>query len=356
VIKVFLNDPSLSDKVASLLNETLLSTEDGAEVDESSRPSLNTLLKNLKKLNKFNLPIFQLLFKLSLHSEVSQEEISQIFRSCFHGDTIGGSENLSPSLFELLEAKSKIRLIHYLEYLFLNSKSFPSVMINDEKIDLKITSDILTSLSRTVPNLGLTDELVFSLDVCLESLLKIVSQSQEMTDFLHAAISLFLKIIIIHKSFIVGIIIERNSIKESFLNNIVNLLNTKIVSANLQLKNLLYDLIISIKSSVNDVNQNQPNAKIKLPISMLDLPAVSSQRSTLSHCSVNSQNLHDFNVVNNFVLYQKSSSTYCDFTIKPFDMLEDSNPMENINDTAISLQLFDASLERKNPGVVSENT
>jgi hypothetical protein len=56
-------------------------------------------------------------------------------------------------------------------------------------------------------------------------------------------------------------------------------------------------------------------------------------------------------MIGNFVLYQRSSSSYHDFSFKSFDLLEDSNPIESINDTAINLQLFEASLERKNPGV-----
>jgi mediator of RNA polymerase II transcription subunit 12 len=349
IIDTFLKDGSSSPRFISLLNETLLLNGETGIEDEVKFNFVN-LLKNLKNLNKFNLPIFQMLFKLSLSSEISAEEISQIFELGFSNINIDGNQNLFGSLFELLDPDLKVKFVHHLEALFLNSKNFPGVTINNENVSLKIISDILTTLSRGSLNIGLTDQLVFSLDVCLESLLKIVSQAQEMNDLLHNAISLFLKIIIIHKSFIIGIIIERNSIKESFLNNIVNLLNTVLVSSNLQLKNLLYDLLTSIKSSVNEMNINQSN-NIKLPISMLNLPAISSKIQSSNNRSTNRQNLHFFNMIGNFVLYQRSSSSYHDFSFKSFDLLEDSNPIESINDTAINLQLFEASLERKNPGV-----
>lgn len=330
-------EDSLKQRIISWLDDTLTGGE-RMDVDAPGK-----LVKYVKRLNRFNLPMIQLLFKLVLRSDVPESDLICILKS-----VITEGQKIVGSVFELLDTGLKIRLIHFLESMFLSSSTFPSVTIDDKVLDLVPLTDTLITLSSGTQNVNLPDDLVFSMDVSLETLIKVISQAERDTEELYAAVSLFLKIIIIHKTFLINIFVERNAIKENFLNNLVTLLTTKLVSQNLQLKNLLYDLILSIKSSINELNSSQLN-NVKLPLSILNLPSISSVVDKVETISRNRQNLHDFNVVGNLYLYHKTTQSFHEFKIKPFDMVEESNPVENLNDTAIGLQLFEASMERKNP-------
>lgn len=350
-----------------------------------ARVRLNKLISNLKHFDRFNLPIFQLLFKLILQDE---EEIGaslcydKMLLSFVNNKNINGLFKLFGSLFELLKDGIKIKFIHFLESLFLHSKSFPLVKLGEEEekddgseggieISLSVISEIIIKLSNGLMSIPLPDELIFSLDISLESLIKLVSQPQEKqnTQLLLDSIQLFLKIVIIHKQFIIGVIIERNSIKDGFLNNLVVLLSTKFLSQNLQLKNLLYDLILSIKSSLNQPGNSN---NIKLPLSLTNLPSLSSsdeinpsvnnnnsptgnfgdlehQKQQDYEVFHNKNNLQDQNALSHLFVLNRSTMSFSELNIKPFEMLENSNPIGLINDTALSLQLFDAAIERKNP-------
>lgn len=345
IVKLF-NVENLESKQTFLavLNDAI--TSEGISSSTSITSDLSNLVQLIKRLNEFNLPIFQLLLKLKMGQITSDSQFIEFFSSIVQN--MEGEQRFIGSLFELVDDKLKISFIHYLESLFLTSKNFPHILVGDTEMTLTFISDVLITLSKSLENVKLPDELVFSLDNSLESLLNIVNKSERSSE-LYDAISLFLRIIIIHKAFIIDIIVERNSIKETFLNNLVNLLTSKIISQNLQLKNLLYDLLLSIKSSVNEMNSNQ-TSNVKLPMSLINLPAISQDSSSIKECYYEDRsNLHDHSIIKDLYLYNKSSQTYHELNAKAFDLVEDSNPVESLNDTAINLQLFDASIERKNP-------
>lgn len=335
-------DDALKNKIIMWLNETIFNRPEDIAVDYVCA---SRLVENIKRENRFNLPLMQLLFKLELNQNIPEDDLVTVLKAVILRST---KEKTLSFIFELLDVPLKIKLIHFLEMIFLSSPSFPSVNINDQQLDLTCLSDSLVALSSGTQNVTLSDELIFSLDVSLDHLNKVIAQGDRDVQVLYSAISLFLKIIIIHKGFLINILIERNTIKESFLNNLVNLLSTNVVSSNLKLKNLLYDLILSIKSSINEINSSQVH-NVKLPVSIINLPSISSNAGKSKAALVNKQNLHDFNCVLDLYLYHKTTCSFHEFNIKPFDMVEDSNPIENLNDTAVSLQLFEASIERKNP-------
>lgn len=345
IMKIFnIGDPESKHKLLPLLQDAIQTEGTSTSFPVNQNFEFSSLVHMVKSLNEFNLPIFQLLFKLKM-DEISDSELTDFFRSLVK--SMNGEKCFVGSLFELVDDKIKVGFIHYLESLFLASKSFPHIVIDDTELSLTFISEILISLSRSLDNVKLPDELVFTLDNSLELLLNIVNKSERSSE-LYDAIALFLRIIIIHKAFIIDIIIERNSIKETFLNNLVNLLTSQVISQNLQLKNLLYDLLLSIKSSVNEMNSNQ-TSNVKLPISLVNLPAISSNYSKSEYTSDGNQNLYDQSIISDLYLHNKSSQTYYELNVKSFDLVEDSNPMEALNDTAINLQLFDTSIERKNP-------
>jgi len=346
IIKVFnIENNESKQRFLAVLNDAICS-EGISSASISLNNDLSNLVELIKRLNEFNLPIFQLLFKLKLDEITSDSQFIEFFSSILRNSE--GEQKFIGSLFDLVDEKLKVSFIHYLESLFLKSKSFPHIKVNETEMKLTFVSEILINLSQRLEKVKLPDELVFSLDNSLDSLLNIVNNLERSSE-LYDAIALFLRIIIIHKAFIIDVIVERNSIKETFLNNLVNLLTSKSISQNLQLKNLLYDLLLSIKSSVNEMNSNQ-TSNVKLPLSLMNLPAISQNSSTLqSSYYENKSNLYDDSVIQSLYIYNKTSQSYSELNTKAFDLVEDSNPVEALNDTAINLQLFDTTIERKNP-------
>ncbi|KAH3685870.1 hypothetical protein WICPIJ_003159 [Wickerhamomyces pijperi] len=320
---------------------------------------------NLRHLNRFNLPIFQLSFKLSIDLNAqNQLNYEQMLINFMANNT---DYSLFGSLFELTQDHVKLQFIHYLEALFLrNSVTVTDIALDEQtSISIAVISEILGKLSNGLPGvIPLSDELIFSLDNAIDSLLKTANQQQTSPEeSIEASIRLFLKIVIIHKSFLIGVISERNSIKESFLNNLVALLSCQLMRRNLPLKNLLYDLIISIKSAlVNQSTAGNANS-IKLPPCLTNLSSMQtsiedenlSDENTMdidqNHPTQHSHpnNLQQTNTLSHLFICNKPAMSFSDLTVKPFEMLEDSNAVGQINDTALSLQLFEGSIERKNP-------
>lgn len=347
VVKVFnIQDLESKHKFLNILNDAINSETLASSTSVTLNSDLSNLVPLIKRLNEFNLPIFQLLFKLKMDQITSDAQFVEFFSSIVRD--IEGEQRFIGSLFELVDDKLKISFIHYLESLFLTSNHFPHILVGETEMALPFISDVLITLSKSLENVPLPDELVFSLDNSLEQLLNIVNKSERSSE-LYDAVSLFLRIIIIHKAFFIDIIVERNSIKETFLNNLVNLFTSKAISNHLQLKNLLYDLLLSIKSSVSEMNSNQ-TSNIKLPLSLINLPAISQNSSNIQEIyNENNSNLHDQSVLGELYLFNKSSQIYYELNAKSFDLVEDSNPVESLNDTAINLQLFGTTIERKNP-------
>lgn len=338
-------DLNSRDVLVDLLIGAITSNTDRIDTDEAGN-SYSQLADLVKKLDRFNLEVFQVLLRLKLNSSTSSQELLSSLEQIITEST--NKEKFFGSMFELLDASLKTKLLHQFEAMFLSSPTFPSVVQNNQVVSLEVLTDTLITLSRGCEVVPLPDEMLFSLDVSLESLIRVVSQTENSFDDLHTAIALFLKILIIHKTSLINVVIERNTIKESFLNNLVNLLSTKIVSQNLQLKNLLYDLILSIKASVNELNSSQ-STMVKLPLSIMNLPAISPADNTHASTSQLKQNLHDFSITQNLYLLSKMPPAYHEMHLKPFDLVEDSNVVENMNDTAIGLQLFEAAMEKRNP-------
>ncbi|GME90574.1 unnamed protein product [[Candida] boidinii] len=91
-------------------------------------------------------------------------------------------------------------------------------------------------------------------------------QQLKLEQNLERAIILLVRIILIHKKFLIELIIKRsvNLQTDVFLINLVKLINCKIIQENFKLKSLLYDVLISIKTciseSINNLNkQNNPS-------------------------------------------------------------------------------------------------
>ncbi|GMG56009.1 unnamed protein product [Ambrosiozyma monospora] len=79
---------------------------------------------------------------------------------------------------------------------------------------------------------------------------------------IETAIILLSRIILIHKSFLVELILERsvNIQRDVLILNLTKLFKNRIMDKNLKLKNLLYDVLVSIKLQISEtiMNQQQP--------------------------------------------------------------------------------------------------
>lgn len=172
-------------------------------------------------------------------------------------------------LFSYLPDKIKIEILMSCEDVYLTSDSFPSYLMNGENMTEHL-NNIITSCSRfenDKQTIGLTDALVFSLNMSIEKLtyychgidnpkrnLASYGNRADKLDALHKGLKMISKIIMLHQKYLVNLIIKRsvNLQKDVLLMNLTRLYNNRIMTRNPKLKNLLYDVMMSLKIHITE--------------------------------------------------------------------------------------------------------
>lgn len=225
----------------------------------------------------------------------------------------------------------------------------------------------------------MNEQLAFSLFSSLENILKILTEFKSKNDSFASAsyrgsstdrmltkgVLVFLNVLLIHKISIIYLLHQRNSvINEKFINNLVALLKLSFFGRHNQLRNMLYDFLFSVKSNLTELNKLSPpkagngsttigNGRINIVLPKLNNDNFNIELTKrLVYYIDNTDELaaqsHD-RLYDNLVLYDEKARGYYQLTLKPFDLLEDSSPVINVNDTPVSLRYFDATIEKKNP-------
>ena len=113
--------------------------------------------------------------------------------------------------------------------------------------------------------LKLSDGLVFSLTSVLDKLIHIfngIAYGKRKRQYnlgiskdLEFGIKMIARIILLHREFLVELILKRsvNLQKDVLINNLMKMFNHKVIQKNPKLKNLLYDVLISIKVSISEL-------------------------------------------------------------------------------------------------------
>ncbi|GMG55943.1 unnamed protein product [Ambrosiozyma monospora] len=204
----------------------------------------------VKRLTYFNLPICQWLFKHTIEENVPSMEdefdtrnkkvTEVVIELLDHLSERQRQDQLCESyligeLFDQLSNAHKLVFLNACEGLYLGSEKFPKFITNGKNLT-KFLISMISSCSRLKDyNSGvmpMSDALVFSLNMSLEKLMYFCSNvereknKRDSMRTIETAIILLSRIILIHKSFLVELILERSvNIQRDVL--ILNLTNCK---------------------------------------------------------------------------------------------------------------------------------
>ncbi|AOA60542.1 RNA polymerase II mediator complex subunit [Komagataella phaffii CBS 7435] len=347
--------------------------------------SCNDMSKVLQLLDPLNLGVCQLLTK-TLHEKAFQykrkknsmnhEEKSSLMADltlCFLKDLMKmpkyqhsdhKSLELVGELFRFLEPDLKLLLLHSCELFFLTSEMFPLVNSREDNpgdntldiLYLIINSctryeDLFSLSSKYQNGIPIPDNLVFSLTVSLEKMIGKCARPKRKLDkhaeqkAIESSILLVCRIILIHKGYLVGLILKRstgNINKDSFLQNLVKLFNSKFIKSSSKLENLLYDIIVSIKILIGE-HIGSTNHEI-LNVSP---PDYSNKLNYLLENVSFQDGLRMSNDSQELFVQNTKTKTLSKFYIRPYELLPETTT--KMEESCINLHLFNASTELKNP-------
>ncbi|AET38236.1 Srb8p Ecym_2515 [Eremothecium cymbalariae DBVPG len=251
--------------------------------------------------------------------------------------------------------------------------------LSDEPDDvqfLAVMIETIMKLSRKVTqgNGGITmTEKSFQL--LQRSMVKFRQMDKEALSNAEMKLNIYLKIFTVHQKFIFQKICDtlRNSINSDG-SNLVTALRELFENTgfNLKLKLLLYDILSSLKSfviyeSTKKGEYTLDQRKIQVPEELHNLPPFHISSFLDEHPSTT---MNDFSLLglvehqvqsegeetSHFFIYNKETKEYeCSLYVEPFQLLmnhQNREPSMNghcFNDTALSLSLFDARFDKKNP-------
>lgn len=262
----FINEELAEDQILQLYNRML-----------SSPLSLINDVESLGKFsNEFTLPIAQaLLCSLGRSYKSNYPGFGAVAGSAmkFFHFQFGTYNSFVGEVYNFLDWSNKIQVFQYLETVFLTETQFYS----EWGVEDAMTQEGLQSVSLWKSNEGL--ELIpafkdyfkkFSIS-SVEKITTSVEQFQQFQQFLsklvqlldneitvqqdenlvYDVVSIFLKLLIIHKTTLTPVIVEHDAINFTFLKNLILMLNTRYLTmGHEKLKILLHDLLLLMKSSL----------------------------------------------------------------------------------------------------------
>lgn len=261
------------ENIISICNELLYKSADPIT-------SKNDIITLISITNEFNLPIVQCLLKSitikdlqKLSDDEVHFELSKIVEIVLDNlkFEFASYNSYFGELFNYLNWDYKAKIFNILENIFIQETTFSPCFENTN--DPNFANEVVT-LYRSNSLLNLLPVLkdyfkkfsVSSLDNVPSSLqffqdlsnflIKLVNSVN--SDFIDVcyrnlcdSISIFLRILIIHKISLISVIIRHDAEHFTFIENLITLLNSKFLSRNNdKLKILLYDLLLLMKSSL----------------------------------------------------------------------------------------------------------
>lgn len=406
-------------------SEIITVCNDLAGIPPDSSISLVNDIPTLGRVaNEFSLPFCQILLKTitlneleymgTIEAQKQIEVITESLLNSFHTDFLLDNTVFS-EIGNYCAYEYKHMILRVLETKFLTKTKFKDGKIilqteNGENL-FPLLKDFFkkfsVSYSREASALS---DLFTELSKFLQELLPIVRSANEESPSLNLknVISVFLRIIIIHKVPLINTIILKDGEKFAFVRGLIELLKSNFLSANNEgLRILLYDLLLLMKSSLtlaltlraNSGMVNSPDPTQDDFSTVQDTQNDNSMASTEQHSKqlfVNDAiatvshifNLPEPSVGNPFEDYSPAATQDCSvmlddeeltrgsdyavfnesgllgvpvdskhgsdqpipFKIKSFEIIEGvSSTAENLNDSCINLLMFSAYVVRENP-------
>lgn len=262
--------------------------------------------KIVKNLSYFNLSLYQWIFRGVILDLVEMNEFNGVSNNfvelilnlirtikTLKNDKMN-SMSIVGELFSYLPDKIKIEILLSCEDVYLTSDSFPSFLINGENMT-EYLNNIISSCSRFEnddQSVELTNALVFSLNMSIEKLTYYChgldnpkrnainyGNRADKLDALKKGLKMISKIIMLHQKYLVNLIIKRsiNLQKDVLLMNLTRLYNNRIMTRSPKLKNLLYDVMMSLKiliteSIIQEQQRQAANQNGQLQVPQLNTP------------------------------------------------------------------------------------
>ncbi|ODQ77893.1 hypothetical protein BABINDRAFT_163265 [Babjeviella inositovora NRRL Y-12698] len=220
--------------------------------------------------------------------------------------------------------------------------------IANEGIAKEVTSESIVNekiINKTTVNEAIEDEVpaVFS-----EAGRRLVpNESAKPASETQYVLSFFCKILLINYQQIVHLLMEDPG--TLFFDDLIRLLQLKVLEEDTKIKILLYDILLLMRSSVKMLIK--PDTDGGFVQKLFDLPKLSAYNPLRSGLEAVRDNLKTGNDVRDRQLCVLESKTgkYHPFYFKNSELLEDSNPVSLMNDTTINMAMFDTAIERRNP-------
>lgn len=232
------------------------------------------LVKLTSVTNAFNLPIAQTLLRVftlrdfdTMEGSDVESELEAFVRAFL--DSLDGhflpQDAYFGELFSYLDWNHKVTIFNYLENSFLHDTVFHEAD-NEEIAVLQRPGSNVNLLPAfkdyfvkfcvsSVENVLSTPKFFQDLSQFLNRLVRVVNSDFAMecenNDSLGSTISVFLRILIIHKMSLTQIILRHDREQYGFICNLIELLNSRFLSkVNEKLRIMLYDLLLLMKSSL----------------------------------------------------------------------------------------------------------
>ncbi|KAK6459296.1 subunit of activation mediator subcomplex of RNA polymerase II holoenzyme [Scheffersomyces xylosifermentans] len=283
------NTKVVSDEIISKIN-----TEDGIRLlstlfnidSYTSIDSLAQLEKISDEIDEFNLPIFQLLLKVLSIKELSmldendvQERLRVLLETFLENLTFRFTpyNSFFGELFTYLPWEYNVVILGMLETKFLTMTNFQfDRWENDSSVVVLTNSSGTTNLlpvfndyfkkfsSSSSSTVQSSSTFFQNLSKFLSKLLLIVNSENSLIhsfEDVSNTVSIFLRILIIHKQTLTKHIVTQDADQFTFIKNLISLINSKFISeGNEKLRILLYDLLLLMKSSVTEeINSHTEN-------------------------------------------------------------------------------------------------
>ncbi|BAO38857.1 mediator of RNA polymerase II transcription subunit 12 [Kluyveromyces marxianus] len=358
---------SFTEKSASVVSHILMEENNMSIIREILLYGMNiqndptdNVMDLYQYLNFTNTWLFQILTEFNVnHSE--SESLSSFFSNIVK--TIG-CNSLLPKIFSnISDSSSVFTMLTVIEGQFL------SKVLDTDKSSmtfLQIMMDTEIVLSRQHINVMTLEMDSSVLELFKERISQFAKMSSDELKQYDENLNELLKMVITHEKFILRHCFESVKLRDTSMIENFYILFQK-TSKDLKLKLLLYDLLTSLKSYILDGMKEQSSANIKMPAVLTNLPkfAISSflgsensdedfverDQPELIHLGLYDAENKKASNKKYFVFNKKTSQFDSAFRIEPFQYLVNyQEPLEGcLNNTSLSLGLFDARLEKTNP-------
>lgn len=329
------------NRLMDFMFDKMIKMDDNTTDEEKNDTMYNSgkddkILMIFENLNYFNLSVSQWILTYSIKNKyhnIINNNSSTSFNTLIENilkivEDDESKYKLFGELFIYLPDDYKNKILSSCESIYFNSEKFPTVITSDGINVTNLLTCFIQSCSRLQfdAKLEMSDALVFSLNLALEKLIAICSNldnqkkrlanknSTEINKDLETGITSISKIILLHKYFLVELILKRsvNLQKDVLIINLMKIFNHKIMNKKPKLKNLLYDVLISIKVIISEKITQQYQRSQSVISTSANTPLI-----TMNNANSTSNNGNNLTGITNNVITNGSSTNVGNAALTP---------------------------------------